>query len=106
MVELSSTLRLVGPVLRTFVQYSVAFYARPLAAGDVILSGTFVGQIVLDKRVKFRDRCLNGSGEIPPEADGSGIFDTCVAITSDGKYIMTSFYHEFYINSELEYKTG
>ena len=45
------------------------------AAGDVI-SCTFVGPMVLDKCVKFRDLSLNHSREIPREAVGGGIFDS------------------------------
>ena len=56
-----------APVLRTFVQYLIAFFGRPEAAIDVIC-GAFVGQIVFDKDVKFRDPCLNRCREILPEA--------------------------------------
>ena len=39
-----------GPVLRTFVQYLIAFCSRPETASDVI-SGRFVGSIVPNKHV-------------------------------------------------------
>ena len=48
---------------------------RPETADDVI-SGAFVGPVVLDKLVKFHDCSLNRSREIPPEAVGCGIFDS------------------------------
>ena len=57
-----------------FMQYLVKFYSRPKAASDVI-SGKFVGPIVLDKYVKFHDPSLNYSREIPPDAVGDDIFD-------------------------------
>ena len=44
-----------------------AFCSLLEAISDVI-SGKFVGPIVLDKCVKFRDPCLNRSRDIPPEA--------------------------------------
>ena len=52
-----------GPVLRTVVQYLIAFCSRLEAASDVI-SGTFVGPIGLNKRVTFHDPNLNRSGAI------------------------------------------
>ena len=64
----------VSPVLRTFVQYLIAFFSRPEVASDVI-SGNFVGPIVHDTPVKFRDPRLNRYREILPAAVGSGIFD-------------------------------
>ena len=64
-----------GPVLRTLVQYLITFCSRPEAAGDVI-SGMFVGLLVLDTFVKFRDPSLNRPRAIPPEAVGGGIFDS------------------------------
>ena len=75
---------LAGPVLRTFVQYLITFCSRTEAAGDV-LSGRFVGPIVLDKPVKFCGPTLNRSREIPPEAVRGGIFDSFFAITSGQK---------------------
>ena len=42
------------------------------AAGEVI-SGKFVGPVVLDKYVKYNDPSLNRSWEIPPKAVGGGI---------------------------------
>ena len=65
---------LAGPVLRTFVQYSIAFCTRQEAANDV-MSGLFVRLIVPNKIVKFRDPCLNRSREIRPKAIGDGSFD-------------------------------
>ena len=62
------------PVLRTFVQYLIALCRLPEKASDVEC-GSFVGPIVRDKLVKFRDLCLNRSLEIPPEAVGGGIFE-------------------------------
>ena len=64
-----------APVLRTVLQYLIAFCSRLEAASDVI-SGTFVAPTVPDKIVKFRDPCLNRSRVIPPEAVGGGIFDS------------------------------
>ena len=61
-------------VLCTFVQYLITFCSRLEAADDVI-SGTFVGTVVLHKCVKFHDPTLNGSREIPPKSIGGGIFD-------------------------------
>ena len=57
------------------MQYLVAFFSRPEAAGDVI-SNRFVGLIVYDKHVKFHNPRLNHSREIPPKAvGGGGIFN-------------------------------
>ena len=50
---------------------------RPEAIGDVI-SGNFVGPVVLGKPVKFHDHSLNDSREMPPEAVLGGIFDSFV----------------------------
>ena len=58
--------------MRTFVQNLITFCSQTEAVGDVI-SSTFVGPVVLDKRVKFHDTSLNHSREIPPEA--VSIFD-------------------------------
>ena len=69
-----SRLCLAGPVLHTYVQYLITFCSRREAASDVI-SGMFVGAVVLDKRVKFHDPSLNSAQEIPREAVGSDIFD-------------------------------
>ena len=55
----------VGPVLRTFAQYLIAFCSRPEAASDA-MSSSIVGLIAPDKYVKYRDPCLNCSGEIRP----------------------------------------
>ena len=52
-----------GPVLRTFMQYSTAFCSRLEAANDR-MSGLFVGLIVPDTAVKFRDAGLKFSREI------------------------------------------
>ena len=54
---------LAAPVLRTFVQYLIAFCSRLQAAYDVI-SGVFVRPIVPDKSIQFRDPRL----EHRPEA--------------------------------------
>ena len=51
------------PVLRTFVQYLIASSSRPEIASDVI-SGKFVGPVVPDKLVKFRDPGLNRSPDV------------------------------------------
>ena len=56
------------------MQYLIAFYSGLEKANDVI-SGGFVGPIVLEKRVKFCHPHLNRSQEIPPETVGGGIFD-------------------------------
>ena len=64
--------------------HSNAFCNRLKAASDEI-SGRFVGPIVTDKRVKFRDLCLNRSREYQPKATGGGIFNFFFVITSDQK---------------------
>ena len=45
-------------VLRTFVQYLTPFCSRPETASDFEV-GRFVGPIVPNKRVKYRDPHLN-----------------------------------------------
>ena len=70
-----------------FVQHVIAFCSRPETAIEVI-SSTFVGPIVPDKRVKFRDPHLNRSVEIQPKA--VGIFDGSFAIISNRKQLVTS----------------
>ena len=52
------------------MQYSVTFCSQLEAANDVI-SDLFVGLIVMDKDVKFRDHSLNCSRDIQPQ---TGIF--------------------------------
>ena len=54
------TLCPAGPVLRTFVQYLITFCSRLKAASKVI-SGKFVGPVVLNKCLKFHDPSLNRS---------------------------------------------
>ena len=54
------------------MQYFKTFYSRPEAAVDVI-SGRFVGLIVLDKYDKLRGPRLNRFREIPPGDVGGGI---------------------------------
>ena len=62
------TLWLARPVLRiTFVQYLSAFHRGQKVMSDVI-SGTFLGPVGPDNRVKFGDPHLNHSREILPEA--------------------------------------
>ena len=56
-----------------------------------VISGLFVGPVVLDKCVKLRDPSLNCSQEIPPQAIGGSIFDCFSPITSDQKQIMTLY---------------
>ena len=63
-----------APVLRTFVQYFIAFCSRPEAASDMS-SGRFVRLAVVDKCVNFHDPHLNCSREIAPEAVACGNFD-------------------------------
>ena len=58
--------------MRYFRLFSNRDKCRLEAAGDVV-SGTFVGLIVLDKCL--RDLRLNRSRESPPEAVGCSIFD-------------------------------
>ena len=84
MVELFDSLSgQTRPVLCTTVVQYLIFCSRPEAASDVI-SGMFVGPIVLDECVKFHGPSLNRSNEIPPEAVGGGIFDKFFfATTSD-----------------------
>ena len=78
------TLWPVAPVLRSFVQYLIAFCSRLKAASDDMF-GRFVGLTVPDKWVKFRDRRLNRSREIRPKSVESGIIDGFFAITYDQK---------------------
>ena len=63
---LVATLCLAEPILRTFVQYLMAFCSRSEPASDTIsfISSKFFRPIVLDKCVKFRDPCLNCSWEV------------------------------------------
>ena len=62
------------PVLRTCVQYFIAFCSRLETASDVV-SSKFVRPIIPDKPVKFRDPHLNRSRYIPPEIIVGDIFD-------------------------------
>ena len=62
----------VAHVLLTFVHYLIAFCNQPEAASGVI-SDRFVGLTVPDEYVKFRDPCLNCSGENRTKAVGCGI---------------------------------
>ena len=68
-----------GPVLRTFVQYLIAFCSRSETA-SCDRSDRFMRLIVPDKTFQFRDTCLNRYGEIRPKAIGGGIFDILFAI--------------------------
>ena len=63
-----------APVLRTFVQYLIAFCSQPEAAGDVIF-GRVVRVVVPDKCVKFCDPRLKCSPEIRHEVIRGGIYD-------------------------------
>ena len=56
------------------MQYSNAFCSRLETASDV-MSSTFVGPVVPNERVKFRDPRFNRSRRIPPDAVEGGIFD-------------------------------
>ena len=49
-----------APVIRTFVQYLVAF-SSPAEAASEVISSSFVGLTATDKSVKFRDPRLNPS---------------------------------------------
>ena len=67
------------PVLRTFMQYSIAICSRPETVSDVI-SGIYIRHVngtdfVSNKHVEFREHRLNHSREIPLEPVGGGIFD-------------------------------
>ena len=62
------------PFYALFVQYLIAFCSRKETASDVT-SCRFVGPIVPNKQVKFRDPWLNRSQEIPPEVVGGGTFN-------------------------------
>ena len=64
----------VGPVLYTFMQYSIAFCSRPEAANGAT-SGIFVGPIVANKNAKFDGHRTSGSRKISPEGVGGGIID-------------------------------
>ena len=82
---------LVGqPVLRTFVLYLIAFCSRWETAIDVI-SGNCVDPIVCDKRVKLCYLGLNLYREILPESVGGAVSTVFFAITSDRKYLVTSY---------------
>ena len=48
---------------------------QPTDVASDVFSGAFMGLIVPEKRVKFRDGRLNLSYEIPPETVVGGIFD-------------------------------
>ena len=63
-----------APVLRTVVQYLIAFCSRQEPASDII-SGRFVRLAILDKCKKNCDHRLNRSPEIRPEAIRGGTFD-------------------------------
>ena len=56
-----------GPVLRTFMKYSIAFCSLQEAVINVT-SGLFVRMIVPGKTVKFRDRGLNCCRDIRPKS--------------------------------------
>ena len=73
MTELCASMP-VTSILRTFMQYLIAFCSRPEAAADVI-SGRFVRLTVPNKFVKFCDPCLNRSPDILPKTVGCGIFN-------------------------------
>ena len=60
----------VGCVI--FRRFSNLDKCRLEADGDVI-SGRFVGPVVLQKHVKLHDPSLTNSRELPPEAVGGGI---------------------------------
>ena len=60
--------------MRIFCRFPNLDKCRSEAAGGII-SGLFVGPIVLDMFVKFHDPSLNHSREIPPEAVRGGVFD-------------------------------
>ena len=81
MAELLDSLP-AGPVLRTCMQYSIAFCSRLEAASDV-KSDKFGQLIVSDQVVKFPDPCLNCSPEIRSTAVGGGIFDIFFVTTSN-----------------------
>ena len=66
------------------MQYLVTFFNRPEGGSDVV-SGRYIRLIAIERFVKFGDPYLNRYGEIPPEAVGSGIFDSYFAVTSEGK---------------------
>ena len=70
--ELCASIQAI-PVLRTFVQYLIAFCGQPETAIDVNFN-RFVGPIVHDKRVEFLDPRSNRSREIPPDAIRGVIF--------------------------------
>ena len=65
-----------------FRRFSNLDKCPPEEAGDII-SGMFVGSVVLDKCVKCHDPSSKCSREIPFEAVGGGIFDCFSPITYD-----------------------
>ena len=72
------------------MQYLITFSSWPGKDSDVVFS-RFVGPIVPEKPVKFRDSLLNVSRKILPEAVGCGIFNGFLNITSDRKKLLTSY---------------
>ena len=62
-----------------FMQHLIAFCIRPETSSDVI-SGRFVGSLVLDMSIKLRDSCLNLSREIVPNPSEMGEFSLLFAI--------------------------
>ena len=69
-----STLNSGRIIAHFYPVFNYIFCSRQEAVSDVI-SGIFVGPVVHDKRVKFRDHRLNRSREILPDAVGGGKFD-------------------------------
>ena len=64
----------VAPVLRTFVEYLIAF-CSPLEKASDVISDRFMRPIVYDKLVKFCNPRLIRSREIPPETVGDSVFE-------------------------------
>ena len=80
----------INQQLRTFAQYSVAFFRRQEEARDAIF-GNFVKLIISDKIVKFGDHSLDRSRGIRPKAVVYGIFGVLLAISADRKQQATSY---------------
>ena len=75
------------PVLRTFMQYFIAFCSRPESANDVI-AGVFVGLIVPDNAAILALTVLEN---FEPIALGDGIFDRFFVATFQQKQQMMSY---------------
>ena len=84
---------LAAPVLRTIVQYLIAFCSRPETASDII-SGRLVGPIVHDKHVNFLSIAKTVIEKFhmkPSGAAFSTVFRTSITSDSDRKKQVMSY---------------